>query len=143
MDIEELDFEKLEIVCEGNGVHTGADVKVFYEGENIVAQLRLLDIIWTMNSGDCSFQSDENDTGLLTFWYYPEGSDKAVSYKTRKPIKKFDISFKNARLVTDNYRENSRLYIEGKDMTEILGIAFMEVAMGDASTISEMEIVFA
>jgi len=134
-------YENLEIICEGNNIHTGEDVEILLDGESILSKYGMTKIRWKMTS----------DSGIINMWYckdlntgeyfFDKEKDEILDRKItiKYPVKEIHLDFKRLGIISDNTPDGTEFYLDGKEFKES-GIVEFDVCIGDADTITEIAI---
>lgn len=120
------DYKNLEIVSgKEKRVTTGLDCSIICDGEDLVKKLKIQWLDWSISDKDGEI-AIKTDTEVILVDY---------------PIKSMIIHTKAFTIETDNTSKGTKLYYNDKDVTSEWGIASLRYAVGDAGTVSELEMI--
>ena len=138
-------FRSLEIISLGNRIKTGLDADILLNGKSIIGYLGISKMNFDMNPeceyGTIKITCCKIDNELL----FNKESNKIEEYiiTITSPVKKIHIDYKGLSLISDNTIINTKIVRNGKDITKELSVSDISTTIGDADTITEMEITIA
>jgi len=135
-------YENLEIICEGNKVHTGADVGVVCDGENICSKYDLTRLKWriTPDGGTINMWHCKNTKTSELFFDKEKDTIDEKKLTIKYPVKKIHFDFKRFSIISNNTSLGTKFYIDGEEFKNS-GIIETTVYVGDADTINEVSII--
>jgi len=123
-------YKNLELVSGEEGcISTGVDCKLTCDGKDLIEELGLCNIDWEISEKD----------GLIEL-YTNLGKGKI---KINYPVKSITIYTKGFTIKSDNTSLGTKVYCNGEDITSKWSISSLKYSVGDANTISELEMIVA
>jgi len=138
-------FRDLEIVSYGDRMKTGKDAAIILNGNPIHEYLGISRMDWEIipyeKYGTIKLTCCRANGQILFNKEKQEIEDYVLTID--KPIKKIHIDYKGLSVISDNTPLNTKIIKNGRDITKDLSIGYISSTIGDADTITELQIILA